>query len=353
MKSIQLKEYSIHITNEFAGQNFSAFISNGKYSNIIILDDEHTHHFCLPVLEKQISGFHLITIPAGEQFKTIDTCSEIWQNFIDAGIDRKSLLINLGGGVIGDMGGFTAGTFKRGFDFINIPTTLLSQVDASVGGKLGVDFNGIKNLIGLFQNPNAIFISTEFLHTLPFEQLRSGFAEILKHGLIADKSYWDLCKSIHLTKHRTWLPIVERSVELKKQVVEQDPFESGLRKILNFGHTIGHAVETIALQDEKTSLLHGEAIAVGMICEAYLSNAVCGLSKEELKDIVDHISNHFPKQDISGFDFNALLKLMQQDKKNEGGKINFSLLKEIGNCTYDIQADEKLIEEALKFYIGL
>ncbi len=353
MKSIQLKDYSIHISNEFAEQNLAAFIAGHTYSNILLLNDTHTNHFCLPVIEKQYKEFHQITIPAGEQFKTIETCSNIWQHFIDAGADRKSLLINLGGGVIGDMGGFTAGTFKRGFDFINIPTTLLSQVDASVGGKLGVDFQGIKNIIGLFQNPKAIFISTEFLHTLPFEQLRSGFAEILKHGLIADRSYWDICKSIHLTKHHNWLPIVERSVEIKKNIVEEDPFESGMRKILNFGHTIGHAIETISLQGTAPALLHGEAIAIGMICESYLSNAVCGLSDADMKDITDHISNHFPKQHIGAFDFSAIMKIMHQDKKNAGSRIHFSLLKEIGNCTYNIEADEKFIDQALKFYIDL
>lgn len=353
MKSVQLKEYAVHITKDFEEQDLSAYLSKGNYSKIIVLDDENTHHFCFPVIKKYFGGFENITIPAGEQFKTIETCSSIWRQFMDAGIDRKSLLINLGGGVIGDMGGFAAGTFKRGFDFINIPTTLLSQVDASAGGKLGIDFLGYKNLIGIFRDPKAIFISTEFLHTLPFEQLRSGFAEILKHGLIADKAYWDFCKEIHLSKHHSWLPVVERSVEIKKNVVEQDPFESGLRKILNFGHTIGHAIETFSLLDEKTALMHGEAIAIGMICETFLSNIICGLTDDEMKDIVDHISNHFPKKDISGFEISKLMSLMQQDKKNAGGVINFSLLKATGNSVFDVQADVKQIESALKFYISL
>ena len=204
---------------------FTSWLNQHQYSYVYVLCDDNTLQYCYPHVKQFLPTHTCITIPSGESEKNIETCKYLWQQFTDAQADRKSLLINLGGGVIGDMGGFVASTYKRGFDFINIPTTLLSQVDASVGGKLEIDFNGVKNIIGLFQNPKAVFISPEFLSTLPFEQLRSGFSEVLKHGLIYNAEYWHQQKG--------------NAVQLNT-----DPFESGLRKILNFGHTIGHAIET-------------------------------------------------------------------------------------------------------------
>ncbi|MBC8172566.1 MAG: 3-dehydroquinate synthase [Chitinophagales bacterium] len=350
----KLKNYSIYITEKFHEQvHFRAFLTEGKYASIFILADENTNKFCLPLLIAQLSGvpFHIILIRSGESEKNIETCKMLWARLIEENAGRKSVLINLGGGVIGDMGGFVASTFKRGFDFINIPTTLLSQVDASVGGKLGIDFDGIKNIIGVFNDPKAVFISTEFLQTLPYEQLRSGFAEVLKHGLIRNKNYFDEIRNIDIKSYQNWSEIVSRSVEIKKQVVEKDPLEKDLRKILNFGHTIGHAIETLSLtRDEITPLLHGEAIAIGMICEAWLSSRGNNLPEEELNAIVKTISNYFNHHDLKKMKSEDIITLMKQDKKNFNEHISLSLLNKIGDCGFDLQVDEKLIKESLEYY---
>ena len=262
---------------------------------------------------------------------------------------RNSLLINLGGGVIGDMGGFVASTYKRGMDFINIPTTLLAQVDASVGGKLGIDFKGLKNHIGLFREPTQILIDATFMETLPEREIRSGFAEVLKHGLIADKSYWERCNSIDLKYHHQWNDIVERSINIKKGVVNEDPFESGLRKILNFGHTIGHAIETELLHTTDR-LLHGEAIAIGMICEAYLSTKMTGLPTKALDQISTSLLELYGHQKIKKSLFNSIIKLALQDKKNKGSVIHCSLLRNIGECAINIPISGPDIIDSLFYY---
>ncbi len=354
METIAFKDYSIDLSNDFAEQQyFHDCISEKNYSKIIILVDESTEQLCLPLIHNYLKQYDIISIPPGEHYKNISTCTHIWERMTELGADRKSLLLNLGGGVIGDMGGFAASTYKRGFDFINLPTTLLAQVDASVGGKLAIDLRGIKNIIGLFRDPKHIFISSQFLGTLPFDQLRSGFAEVLKHGLILDREYWDEIKSIKLREYSNWLPVIKHSVELKKYVVDKDPYEAGLRKILNFGHTIGHAIETVSLQTDAVPLLHGEAIAIGMICEAWLSREIYGLGNKDMDELINSVLQYFPKHDISNFDPAALIRLMKLDKKNTGETISFSLLSEIGNCGYDLKADAVQIEESLKFYTGL
>jgi len=351
MATIQLNNYAIDITENFRDQpHFVPLFTENDFSKIFVLADENTRTFCLPVIAPFLPEFQLITIRSGESEKNIDTCKYLWEQLMDMGAERSSLLINLGGGVIGDMGGFVAGTFKRGLPFIHIPTTLLAQVDASVGGKLGIDLNGVKNLVGLFQDPKHIYISAEFLRTLPFEQVRSGFAEMLKHGLISDKAYWQVLKDTDLRQFVAPEKMIKRSVEIKKQVVASDPYEKGLRKILNFGHTIGHAIETLSLNGNMHPLLHGEAIAIGMICEAWLSASVNGLPESELTDITTCLMHHFPKQDITPLATSELLHVMQMDKKNKNGKIQFSLLHTIGNCGFDITADEKLIQASLNYY---
>ena len=332
---------------------FTSWLNQHQYSYVYVLCDDNTLQYCYPHIKQFLPTHTCITIPSGESEKNIETCKYLWQQFTDAQADRKSLLINLGGGVIGDMGGFVASTYKRGFDFINIPTTLLSQVDASVGGKLGIDFNGVKNIIGLFQNPKAVFISPEFLSTLPFEQLRSGFSEVLKHGLIYNAEYWHQQKGNAVQLNSNWLAAIEQSVLIKHDVVKKDPFESGLRKILNFGHTIGHAIETWSLQNETQPLLHGEAIAIGMICEAWLSNAVNGLPANELEEITHTFIQLFGKYPLEKIPFTAIMDVMQQDKKNSNKTIRFSLLHAIGNCDYDIQVSDALIAEALTYYCTL
>lgn len=316
-------------------QSITSFLEGKQYSKIAVLVDENTEEHCLPLILDALPEHYLITIRSGEQNKNLATCEDIWYALTEAGFDRKGLLINLGGGVIGDMGGFVASTYKRGFHFLNIPTTLLSQVDASVGGKLGIDFNGFKNHIGIFNEPQNVLICTEFYNTLPSREIRSGFAEVIKHGLIFDKSYW---QKISLVTHEDahWTTLVDRSINIKKEVVKQDPYESGLRKILNFGHTIGHAVESYFLEIPGQRLLHGEAIAVGMICEAYLSKKFTGLTDEALESITQYLIKIYEPKTLDVKLFEDILQLTIQDKKNEGGVVQFSLLKAIGECTINI-----------------
>ncbi|MFY0624749.1 MAG: 3-dehydroquinate synthase [Reichenbachiella sp.] len=316
-------------------QSIQHFLKGKSYSKIGLLVDENTKEHCLYKILPALPEHYLMEIKSGEENKNLSTCEDIWLAMTEAGFDRKALLINLGGGVIGDMGGFAATAYKRGFDFLNIPTTLLSQVDASVGGKLGIDFHGFKNHIGFFKEPKNVLIHTDFFKTLPEKEVRSGFAEVIKHGLIFDKSYWEKVKMID-PFNTSWDEVVETSINIKKEVVTQDPFESGLRKILNFGHTIGHAVESYFLEQPGKRLLHGEAIAVGMICEAYLSKKITGLSSEELDEIVNYLTQVYSPITIDPKLFDDILHLTLQDKKNEGGVVQFSLLKSIGECAVNI-----------------
>ena len=298
-----------------------------------------------------MGNYDIIEVDSGEENKNIDFCIGVWKTMLDFGADRYSLLINLGGGVITDMGGFAASTFKRGIDFIQIPTTLLSQVDASVGGKTGIDLDNYKNIIGTFTQPQAVYISSVFLKTLEKRQLVSGFAEVIKHGLIFDATYYNDVKNLDVTTLTT--EHVRQSVGVKNTVITQDPTEKGLRKILNFGHTIGHAIEGYSLVHDKDSLLHGEAIAVGMICEGYLSHKLNGLSLEELEDLIATFRKNFADYKFDDSIDHELLSLMNNDKKNQANQIGFALLNKIGSCDYDIFVTEDLIVESLDFYRNL
>lgn len=327
------------------------FLNQEQYSKIFVFVDTNTAQYCLPIFRNlldNLENFDIIETDPGESNKNIDFCIGIWKTLLDFEADRKSLMINLGGGVITDMGGFVASTYKRGIDFINIPTTLLSQVDASVGGKTGIDIDNVKNMIGTFSLPQAVFIENIFLNTLSKRELLSGFAEMIKHGLIANKAYYEQLKSsnyINLTPE-----LIYRSVQIKNEVITTDPLEKGLRKILNFGHTIGHAVESYALTNNKQQLTHGEAIAIGMICEAFLSVKYSNLTQAELTDITRYIGAIYPKYKLEEKSFETLLSLMQSDKKNENGHIMFSLLKKIGNCTFNCKVTNNDILESLIFY---
>jgi 3-dehydroquinate synthase len=328
-------------------------LNRGEHTSVWVLMDENTEALCFPVLEKALkltTGIKKIVLPAGEQYKNIDSCQLIWQTLLNGKADRKALLLNLGGGVIGDMGGFCAVAYKRGIDFIQIPTTLLAQVDASVGGKLGVDFGGIKNAIGSFHDPLMTFIHSGFLKTLPERELRSGFAEVIKHCLIADAGYWNLIREVKTLNDPKidWNDIIAHSVSLKSKIVEQDPKEMGLRKILNFGHTIGHAVESMSWETDNP-LLHGEAVAFGMICEAFLSKRMLNLTEAALLDITDYISTVYPYWKFEKFSIDRFFELLWNDKKNNG-KIQFSLLNEIGYCSYNTEVFENLILDSLRFY---
>ena len=321
MKEIKADNYSVWI-----GENSISKLDVSQYSKIGILVDENTKEFCLPLLS-EIKKSVIIEIKSGEENKNIDSCNLIWEALTKNCFDRNSLLINLGGGVIGDMGGFCASTYKRGIEFIQIPTSLLAMVDASVGGKLGIDFHGFKNQVGFFSNPKTVIINPKFLETIPEDELRSGFAEVLKHALISDKKLWETIRNSSFND-LDWKCIIETSVNIKNNIVLTDPKENGERKKLNFGHTYGHAIESYYLQ-KGTPILHGEAIFMGIIIESELSS-LTDSDKNQIKNYI--LSNfqlpHFPSK-------SDLLPFLMNDKKNKVGKINFSLLTKIGTCNVD------------------
>ena len=321
MKEIKAINYSIWI-----GENSLSKLDISTYSKVAVLVDENTMRDCLFKLP-QIENALIIEIKSGEEYKNISTCNFIWEQLTKNNFDRNALLINLGGGVIGDMGGFCATTYKRGLEFIHIPTTLLAMVDASVGGKLGIDFKGFKNQIGLFNNPKAVLISSEFLETLAESELKSGFAEVVKHALISDNSLWLKLKNTPFTD-LDWEDIIDTSVQIKNKIVLADPFEKGERKKLNFGHTFGHAIESYYLE-KGTPISHGEAVFMGMILETKISD----LSESDKNEIKNYVLSNFalpytPKK-------SSLHKFLINDKKNQNGKINFTLLNGIGNCSFD------------------
>jgi 3-dehydroquinate synthase len=330
-------------------EKLTGYLKGKQYSKICILTDENTEKHCFPLISKAIPKANLIRIESGEENKTLATCEKIWQQMTDLNLDRKALMINLGGGVIGDMGGFCAATYKRGIDFIQIPTTLLSQVDASVGGKLGIDFHGLKNHIGVFKDPQAVFIDTLFLKTLPLAELRSGYAEVIKHCLIADENKWREINKKSLDQ-QNWNDLVVHSIDIKSKVTEEDPFEKGLRKILNFGHTIGHAIESHFLHIQGKRLLHGEAIAIGMVAEAFLAWKKEFINDVELEEIKKYILKIYGRVEIFEFDIEKILPLTLQDKKNEKETIQASLLEKTGKANFNIPITIKEIREAINFY---
>lgn len=321
MKEIKSDNYSVWI-----GENSLSTLDVSAYSKVAILVDENTKRDCLNKLPKFDNSI-IIEIKSGEENKNITTCNFIWEKLTEHNFDRNSLLLNLGGGVIGDMGGFCASTYKRGIDFIQIPTTLLAMVDASVGGKLGIDFNGLKNQVGLFSNPKSVIINSEFLNTLDDNQIKSGFAEVVKHALICDDKLWNKIISTPFNNF-DWEEIITTSVQIKNKVILKDPREKNERKKLNFGHTFGHAIESYYLE-KGTPILHGEAIALGMMLESDLSN----ISDMEKHTINMFLYNFFKIPELPSKD--KIIDLMVGDKKNKDGKISFSLLNGIGNCTID------------------
>jgi 3-dehydroquinate synthase len=332
-------------------ESLKTFLTTHDYSKIIVLTDTNTKRLCYPIIKDSLLKHTVITVKHGEENKNLQTCEIIWSAMTEAQLDRYALMINLGGGVIGDMGGFCAATYKRGIDFIQIPTTLLSQVDASVGGKLGIDFQGFKNHLGVFTLPNAVLIDPIFLKTLSEREKRSGFAEILKHCLIQDVNKWNEIRGKDLADQN--LPdLIAHSVEIKKKVVEKDPTEKGLRKILNFGHTLGHAIETFFLPQGKKRLFHGEAIATGMVCESYIAYKRGLIDERTLEQIEEFIFSIYGKVDIAEADFDAIIELTLQDKKNKGKEVRFSLINAAGSCLYDIVVTKNEMKKALEYYKG-
>ncbi|MFO8147259.1 MAG: 3-dehydroquinate synthase [Gillisia sp.] len=340
--------------SENAYLQLNEFLDRSNHSAVFILVDSNTHNHCLPAfLEKLETSktIEVIEMEAGEEFKNIETCTGIWNALSELGADRKGLMINLGGGVVTDLGGFVAGTFKRGIEFINVPTSLLSMVDASVGGKTGVDLGNLKNQIGLITQPEMVLIDTEYLSSLPAIEMRSGLAEILKHGLIADKEYWKKATELQKLTLEDLEELIAESIEIKTRIVVKDPTEQNIRKTLNFGHTLGHAIESYYLSHpKKKKLLHGEAIAIGMILALYISTKISNFPESDLKEITKKILELFQKIKITDKDSEKIIELLKFDKKNTHGRINFVLLKEIGKPLIDHTVPNKLILEALDYY---
>ena len=319
----------------------SHLVNTEKYSGIIIITDSVVEKHCFPEFKKSFPKVEKIVISPGERAKNIETVKKIWQKLLTYGCDRKSLIINLGGGIILDIGGFAAATYMRGVDFIQIPTTLLSQVDASIGGKVAVNFAGVKNLIGSFNQPVAVFCDINFLSTLPDREFISGFAEVIKHGLIANKKYFDFVtsKKPREFSKKDLVEIILGSVKIKAAIVNEDEKEAGQRRLLNFGHTIGHAIEALS-QDTDSPLLHGEAISIGMVVEAKISGV--GVSK-----IKKALANAGLPVDLPDFPREAVLAKIKTDKKSEKGKINWTLITGIGKAVINQPVNSQTIKKAL------
>ena len=346
-----MEKQKVIISNQLE-QILSEEIAACKADRTFILTDETTLRLCLPVVSSYacLQGARTITIKAGDTHKDLESISHVWSELQRMGATRHSLLINLGGGMVTDLGGFAASTFKRGISFINIPTTLLSMVDASVGGKTGINFGGLKNEIGVFNNASCVILDTIFLQTLDEENILSGYAEMQKHGLISTEEHWAELMNFDIEKPdlKELGDLVAKSVQVKERIVTEDPTEKGIRKALNLGHTVGHAFESLALQ--RKPVLHGYAVAWGLVCELYLSVAKTGFPVDKMRQMTRFIFEHYGRMSITCDDYPALLELMTHDKKNTGSDINFTLLGGIGDIRINQTATKEEIEEALDFY---
>lgn len=335
--------------------NFDGILKeNFPDSKFVILTDETVAEHWVEYVSTEFSALHgceIIQLPPGEENKNIEICTSVWEALSEYEISRNDVIINLGGGVITDMGGFIASTFKRGLRFINIPTTLLAQVDASLGGKTGIDLGAYKNQVGVFSEAEFVFIDSGFLSTLPKEQLYSGFAEMLKHGLISDKEYWKKLLTISPEKIDELIPLIKTSVEIKKKIVEQDYHEKNIRKTLNFGHTIGHAIEGYFLSKNQP-LLHGYAVAYGMIAESYFSHKLNLISENDFHEIKVSLQQRYGNLELAKESFGEILVLLKNDKKNSNGEINFTLLSGIGSAVFNQKISEELTVEALEMLIA-
>lgn len=350
MKSIQAATYSISFQDKGYSE-LSNLIESNEYSSLFILVDENTLEHCYPKFIENLEttkSIEIIKIRSGEIHKNLETCISVWNSITKLGGDRKSLLITLGGGVITDLGGFVASCFKRGIDFVNIPTTLLSMVDASVGGKTGVDLGVLKNQIGLFANPEMVLIDTDYLTTVTEREIKSGIAEIIKYGLTYDVKLFNKIKQ---DKNNNINDLIYKSIDIKNKVVQQDPKEQNIRKILNFGHTLGHAIESFYLESEdKNNLTHGEAIAIGMVCESYLSCKLLGFSFEKVNEVKEVILSIYDKVHLSKEDFPGIMELLKHDKKNVNGQVNFVLLNDYEDYQLDCKVSNELIISSMEFY---
>lgn len=335
-------------------QSLTQAIDEVKHDLLFVLCDETTERLCLPVISdfECMRGAQLITIPATDTHKTLESLSHVWSELQRMGATRHSLMVNLGGGMVTDLGGFAASTFKRGIPYINIPTTLLSMVDASVGGKTGINFGGLKNEIGVFNNARSVILDTTFLRTMDHENICSGYAEMLKHGLINNEKMWaellNFSLELSVENLEALGTMVAESVAVKQRIVTEDPTEQGIRKALNLGHTAGHAFESLAL--ERQPVLHGYAVAWGMIVELYLCCVKTNFPQDKMRQTVAFIKENYGRMAITCDDYPHLIELMHHDKKNQGNSINFTLLGGIGDIRINQTATEEEIKDALDFY---
>ncbi len=353
MQQISAHNYTIYF-NENGQEALQALLVQNNYSKLFVLVDSNSNEYCLSHFLSNLATnlvIEIIEFENGESNKNITTCVEIWNVLTELGADRKSLIINLGGGVVTDLGGFVASTFKRGIDFVNVPTTLLAMVDAAIGGKNGVDLGNLKNQIGVINTPKMVLVDSSFLETLPQKEMRSGLAEMLKHGLIYDASYWEKFLDLSALDYADFDQLIHEAIVIKNEIVKQDPNEQGLRKALNFGHTLGHAIESYFLKNEtRTTMLHGEAIAVGMILESYIAYKKGLLVIEDYEQIKTTIAAIYETIPFENVDIDSIIALLIHDKKNEYGTIQFVLLDGIGATKYNQEVTNDLIYAAFEDY---
>ena len=341
----------IIISNDIE-RDLATAVAESEHDRVFVLTDDTTHECCLPKVAALLAQYDAvpITIAHGDQHKTLAALGDVWTALQQGGATRHSLLVNLGGGMITDLGGYAAATFKRGINFINIPTTLLAMVDASVGGKTGINFGGLKNEVGVFNDSKYVILDTEFLKTLDDENICSGYAEMLKHGLISTEAMWEELVNFDLANPdlKQLQRMVGDSVKVKERIVELDPHEKGIRKALNLGHTFGHAFESWALK--RKPILHGYAVAFGLIPELYLSVAKTGFPTDKMRQTVTFIKENYGTLNITCDDYDELIELMHHDKKNQNGIINFTMLGGIGDIRINQTATTEEIKEALDFF---
>ena len=334
-------------------EDLHSAIQNCPHDKLFILVDEHTRQLCLPIISGMecLKDAYIITIGAEDIHKNLETLAYVWTELGDRGATRHSLVINLGGGMVTDLGGFAASTFKRGIQYINIPTTLLAMVDASVGGKTGINFNGLKNEIGVFSPADYVLLDTEFLKTLDIHNILSGYAEMLKHGIISTTEHWAELLNFDMNQinYKVLQELVAKSVRIKEDIVEQDPFEKGIRKALNLGHTVGHAFESLALENNRP-VLHGHAVAWGIVCELYFSYYKVGFPKDKLRQTIQFIKENYGVLTFDCKQYDRLYEFMTHDKKNSAGIINFTLMGEIGDIRINQSANKEEIFDILDFY---
>ncbi len=351
MSLIQTKFYNIYFNSRWEPFNAILKSKENESSDVFVLVDTHTEKYCLPILLQEsilsTTAYKLIEIPAGESFKTLDTCRQVWSFLTDNQADRESLLINLGGGVLCDIGAFCAATFKRGISYVNIPTTLLAMTDASVGAKAAVNFGGFKNLIGYFYAPKAVFVYEKFLKTVADSEMKSGYAEMIKHALIGGEDSW---KKFCEHGFEKLDKCIFDSINIKNEVVAADPFEKNERKKLNLGHSIGHAIEMLSTGSVKNTLKHGHAVAIGMLCMLHISQKFKGLTVAYLKEISKYIINHYDYYPIDRSLYASVFEHVKQDKKNQGNRVLMVLMEKPGEIFVDCEVTAENIFEALDFY---